>query len=305
MTMTLTFGKTVCPYPMPGGKGWIARDVWARFGDVGHFVEPFCGSARMLIMRPGEPQIETINDIDGFVTNFWRAVAESPDAVTRAACWPVNETDLIARRARLRVWIDNAQERLQADPEWSDPKIAGWWCWAMSSSIMSKWWTGRPALGNPGMGVNVPGRDVRQMIVKLSERLRRVRVLCGDWRRVCTPSVLYAPAVAPRKVAVFIDPPYGKDRPAGMYRRDDMTVAEAAREWAIEEGGNRRIRIALCGHLGEHKMPRGWTEMRWARRGGQGNRHKEVVWFSPHCLPAPRSSRSIDRKASAHRCVAA
>ncbi len=51
---------------------------------------------------------------------------------------------------------------------------------------------------------------------------------------------------------------------------------------------------SLCGYDGEHAMPDGWTGFPWKARGGYGsqgnkrgreNAHKEMIWFSPHCLP--------------------
>jgi hypothetical protein len=70
------------PFPYFGGKSKIAGQVWARFGDVKNYVEPFCGSAAMLLARPDYTgQTETINDADGFVSNFYRALQAAPDEV--------------------------------------------------------------------------------------------------------------------------------------------------------------------------------------------------------------------------------
>lgn len=53
------------------------------------------------------------------------------------------------------------------------------------------------------------------------------------------------------------------------------------------------FRIALCGYEGEHEMPESWSVFSWAASGGlsrkpdsprAGNRHRERIWFSPHCL---------------------
>ena len=71
------------PFPWFGGKRTVAADVWARFGEVRNYVEPFFGSGAVLLNRPGwQPEaswIETVNDRDGFVANFWRAVSSDPD----------------------------------------------------------------------------------------------------------------------------------------------------------------------------------------------------------------------------------
>ena len=67
------------PFIWFGGKRRVAPEVWARFGNVHNYVEPFFGSGAVLFGRPEIGNIETINDLDGFVSNFWRAVKLSPD----------------------------------------------------------------------------------------------------------------------------------------------------------------------------------------------------------------------------------
>src|SRR3990172_8112543 len=93
------------PFPYFGGKRTIAAEVWARLGDVPAFVEPFAGSAAILLARPDEHEwwarTETINDVDGMVANFWRAVSADPEAVAQYADWPVIENDLHARHSWL------------------------------------------------------------------------------------------------------------------------------------------------------------------------------------------------------------
>jgi hypothetical protein len=79
------------PFPYFGGKKSVASLIWARLGDVDNYIEPFCGSAAVLIGRPSRPRIETINDVDCYVANFWRATSTDPMTVAIHADWPVNE----------------------------------------------------------------------------------------------------------------------------------------------------------------------------------------------------------------------
>jgi len=85
------------PFPYFGGKRRAASLVWEALGNVDHYVEPFCGSAAVLLARPHVGRCETINDRDGMVANFWRAVRSQPDAVAavRVLC-PATETDTSA-----------------------------------------------------------------------------------------------------------------------------------------------------------------------------------------------------------------
>jgi len=52
------------PFPWFGGKSRAAARVWAALGDVPNYVEPFAGSLAVLLARPHEPRVETVNDLD-------------------------------------------------------------------------------------------------------------------------------------------------------------------------------------------------------------------------------------------------
>ncbi len=78
--------ELLSPFPWFGGKRRVAPEVWARFGQVSNYVEPFFGSGAVLLGRP-QPfaGTETVNDKDGFLANFWRALAADPDQVAHFA----------------------------------------------------------------------------------------------------------------------------------------------------------------------------------------------------------------------------
>jgi hypothetical protein len=320
----------LAPYPYFGGKRGIAGAVWARFGQVDNYVEPFFGSGAMLLSRPEVQGLETVNDLDGFVANFWRAVAADPEAVAHHVDWPVNENDLFARHLWLVKQGASLTERLHSDPDHYDAKIAGWWCWGACNWIGTGWCSGEgpwrtdgetvekgdagqgvnrklPHLGDAGQGVNrqlphlgnagrggIDGQcadwsaHLFQMMGALPDRLRRTRVTCGDWERVSKSSVTDRHGLT----AVFLDPPYAAgamEYSVGGNQDDSLT--RAVQGWAIENGGNEQLRIALCGYDPlPLTMPAGWVALRWtARKGYQNaenakNSSREIVWFSPHCL---------------------
>jgi hypothetical protein len=417
------------PFPWFGGKRRVADVVWRAFGpEVPNYIEPFAGSLAVLLGRPrGAGKIETVNDRDRYLANFWRAVTADPVAVANAADWPVNEADLHARHK----WLVNQvefRERMHTDPDFFDVKIAGWWVWGLCQWIGGGWCVepqnhkhpkldgigkgvhsdaghgrargsrsrqrsampmgihadciidrghgdlprtrgaareseaNRPELAGAGkgvhseraggaqrgrprpnlnggqgvhaMGINLrddllanaysPGRRPRlatngdgvhlpslgndrglngvsaapcvAWFIALQQRLRRVRVACGDWQRVLGDSVLGKGmnVGGRRPCAVFLDPPYAHEfRDPYLYSEDDASVSAKVRIWALDHGDDPEIRIALCGYAGEHEMPKSWTEHAW--KGARGyaaasnnNRELERIWFSPHCLQIER-----------------
>lgn len=302
------------PFPWFGGKSRVADLVWQRFGDVANYVEPFAGSLAVLLGRPHAPRVETVNDKDAFLSNFWRALQFDPEATARWADWPVNEADLHARHRWLVTTGAARRELVITDPFFYDPQVAGWWVWGLCQWIGPGWCMAkagdqpkqlphlgtagsgihrkRPHLATKGKGLNTErGADIAAYFAALAERLRSVRVCCGDWQRVLGESVTTQHGIT----AVFLDPPYGEEagRDCRVYSEDDLTIAAAVREWAIASGDNPLLRIALCGYEGEHTMPENWECFAWKAAGGYGsqgdgkgreNASRERIWFSPHCI---------------------
>ena len=320
----MTTAPLQAPFPYFGGKRKAAETVWPAFGRVDNYVEPFAGSAAMLLAAPPDAaRIETINDFDGFIANFWRAIAHDPDAVAHAADWPVNEVDLMARHSWLVRHRAPITEQLCADPAWYDARSAGWWVWGACAWIGGGWCSGDgpwvhdgtrlvrkegdagrginrklPQLGGGGRGINrkLPdsstprGEFIRAWMRELHQRLRDVRVTCGDWGRVVKDSITTRHGLT----AVFLDPPYTKgamDYSAGGMGQG---IADDVRAWCAENGNNPQLRIVLCGHAGEHDalLAQGWHTRTWTAGGGYArtdeaiaNRQSETIWCSPHCVP--------------------
>jgi len=377
--------KLRAPFPWFGGKSRVAGLVWSRFGNVSSYNEPFFGSGAVLLGRPHEPRIETVNDLDCYLANFWRALQYDPDAVAFYADSPVNEADLHARHKWLVEVARANAEKTMTDPHYYDAKIAGWWVWGQCLWIGSGWCQGKEQCGKGGYGVDQkrrpqltgdqgltiaqkrplatgsggsPGvhkkrfsgtgngqgigvhrrwqgggagggsgviapslsRQTPQLsgdgsgsqrgmlsngvqwtiglyeyLNTLAARLRRVRVCCGDWKRVLTPSVTTYIGLT----GVFLDPPYSQDLRERCYSEDHNVSAEVC-EWALAHGDNPKMRIALCGYEGEHKMPASWECVTWKAHGGysrsergKANRARERIWFSPYCLKDKQRELSL------------
>ena len=310
--MKTNSGTLAAPFPWFGGKSGACELVWHAFGDVQNYVEPFAGSAAMLLGAPEGKRIETINDFDGFVANFWRAIHADSEAVAHHADWPCNENDLFARHSWLMRHAQGLTEKLHADPDYFDAKMAGWWCWGACNWIGSGWCGGEgpwihdgeklvdrrqlPHL-SAGQGINrqLPhlsagrGQFIYTWFASLHDRLRDVRVACGDWSRVVKDSV----TVRHGLTAVFLDPPYFKGEMDYAAGGVGTNLPAEVGTWCATNGDNPKLRIVICGHAGEHDalLAKGWTERKWTARKGYAitdeavaNSASETIWCSPHCV---------------------
>lgn len=288
------------PYPYFGGKGRVAKVIWQALGEVSNYVEPFAGSLAVLLANPKVPKIETVNDLDCFIANFWRAVANDPDGVAEFADTPIHEADLHARHQWLLSAVDaDFIFKMHSDPNFYDLKIAGWWVWGIGASVGNNWLQSKglkaaPLLSSAGGGIHGLTLTVHDWMTLLQKRVRRTRMCCGDWSKLVTPAVTYGnKGLGPKEItAVFLDPPYdykGRDK---VYK-EESNVWYDAYQWAIDNGDNPKLRIALCGYEGDYDIPESWQIYAWKTNGGMANlgdtrgkdnSAKERIFFSPHCL---------------------
>jgi hypothetical protein len=323
------------PFPWFGGKSRAAAAAWAAIGDPDCYVEPFGGSAAVLLARPtGAGKVETYNDSDGLLVNAWRAMASDADEMARRLDWPVSEADMHARHLVLVERRADITARLLSDPGWYDIEAAAWWVWGACCWIGSGWCSGNgpwvrqddgtlglvnagqgiklqlPHLSRAGQGINrqlphlsdagqgihrqLPhlsdaGQGIHAWMSALQHRLRRVRIACGDWRRVLTPAVVERHGSA----AVLLDPPYpeGWDTQTAYAGQSDDAIAlwEEVKGAALSLA-DRGVRVVVCGYSETWTPPDGWTERRWVACGGYATdggarQRREVLWCSPACLP--------------------
>jgi hypothetical protein len=312
------------PFPYFGGKRRAAARIWQALGDPAGYVEPFAGSAAVLLARPAFTgrRVETLNDADGWLVNTWRAIQLSPAEVARHAWGPVAEIDYHARLA----WLQQRRTPglvawLEGDPEAHDAKAAGWWLYVVACGIGDPFGPGPwrvmdghlrklPHLGDAGKGVNrkLPhlgdaGRGVNRELPhlgdagkgqleaymgQLADRLRRVRITCGSWERVVKPSVTRSGTGGDGTRAIFLDPPYATS--GDLYAHVDVDVGLAVREWCA--AAPRDLRVILCGYDAEHDalLARGWSVTEGKSGSGAGysnnglNGRRERLWLSPACI---------------------
>lgn len=191
----------------------MADEIAARLPAHGHYVEPFAGSLAVLLAK-NPADMETVNDIDGDLMNFWRVLREQPDEFIRAcALTPHSRAEYVLsfdrgpylsdlERAR-RTWICITQGR--------------------GATLLSSGWRHyvKPR-GSTGMPDYLDAYVTRMGAAV--ERLRHVSL-------ECQPALqLVRRYGAHRDVLLYVDPPYLAATRAGgtskRYANEMMAEAE-------------------------------------------------------------------------------
>lgn len=280
-----------------GGKRIIAPTVWCALGDPDRYIEPFAGSLAVLFARPAEHasdkfRVEIINDSDSLLVNYWRAMERDAEAVVRIARRPPMEQEIVAARRYVlyeeKSWLS---DKIKKNIHFCDIEIAGLWLYAhhywFGSNITcyDKLLTKKPSIKMPPQ---------LETAIAVKERISGAFICCGDWSRVVSDSYL------PEKktIGIYFDPPYSNtyrfNKKINYYRHDDRNTPADVAAWCAANGERKNIRIVLSGLDGEHDMPKSWRKIKWKSAGamskiykgvGRANKHREVLWLSPHCLP--------------------
>lgn len=253
------------PFAYYGGKQRIAAQIVARLPRHQHYVEPFAGSLSVLLAKP-PVKLETVNDIDGDLVNFWRVLRERPDELVRvAALTPHARAELTAardldipddlERAR-RVWVMLSQGRggVLRNSGWrffSDP--------------------GGTNVGMPGYLAGYIDR-----MPPAAARLRDVSLECRDAFDVIADYGRH------RDVCIYADPPYlGTTRGWGNNYRHEMRTEDDHRALADALRGCRAA-VVLSGYMSPlyDGLYGDWHRVEIAAFTGNGtvNARTEVLW---------------------------
>lgn len=260
-------GRT--PLTYYGGKQRLAQQIIPLFPAHRSYLEPFAGGAAVLFAKP-RAERETLNDADGQVMGFWRALRERPDELAEAVAttpysrqeWRESnepaDDDVEAAR-RLLVRIDQSFSRSRES--WSVPCIG---------AGRGRW--------QPGSWENLPPK-----LLAAATRLQGVALEHGD-------ALSLIPRWDQPDALIYCDPPYTgvhRTAPSKGYAEDDDGTLWARLCEVLSEV--RHAAVILSGYPCEEADDLGWPmvplRMRrtvQSRDGGTLPPAPEVVWLSPN-----------------------
>jgi DNA adenine methylase len=193
----------------------LADRIVATFPDHGHYVEPFAGSLSVLLAKPPSA-METVNDLDGEVVNFWRVLRDQPRDLARVC----------ALTPHSRVEKDFAQEAGAANDLERARQV---WVQLTQGRMGIRRRTGWRYFADPfGSGASMPTylRGFVDRMLPAAERLLNVSL-------ECRPALDVIRSYANADVLIYADPPYlGSTRTWGNNYTVELRTDSEHRELA-------------------------------------------------------------------------
>jgi DNA adenine methylase len=255
-----------------GGKWKLAPWIISHFPAHKNYVEPCGGAASVLLQKPRSP-LETYNDLDGNVVNFFRVLRDRPEE--------------LIRKIRLTPWA-RAEYELSLQPCEDETEKA-------RRFFMSAWMSFNGGTGdNPRLfgwrhtkdsrlrlpaAFDIINNDLEQV----SSRLAGVQIEQRDF-------VTIIEVYDNDEALIYIDPPYvasertnNKDWYACEWTDTDHQTAAALLRSAL---GYVIVSGYACPLYTELYEAHGWTRYDKEAQTNGGGKRIESIWLSPRTVEA-------------------
>lgn len=249
----------------PGSKWGMADEIVGMMPKHRSYVEPFFGSGAVFFNKPRSP-IETINDLDGDVVNFFRVLRRDPERLAK-------EASLIPYA---REEYDDAWEN-RGDTEFDR---------AVRFAIRCNMAFGTKRHTKTGFKIDVAGREAGYAVDNWIAFPANIRAAAGMLK--CAqienrPAISVIRRFNSPDVLMYIDPPYLPETRTQKQYNCEMTKEE--HEELLDELLRTKAKVILSGYASKlyDGMLGDWhrRERRAYAQGGQPR--TEMIWcnFEP------------------------
>ena len=240
----------------------MAKEIVSLMPPHRSYLEPFFGSGAVLFSKPPSP-IETVNDIDSDIVNFFTVLREQPEELAR----------LIYLTPYAREVFNDAHHNRGDDPLDKAYRFA----------IRSKMGFGFKTYTQTGFKMDISGRQgsyavrawakMPELVTQLSERLRMVQI---EQR----PALDLIRRFNFDNVLIYADPPYLLDTRGGRQYRHEMTEQDHLD--LLETLKQHKGPAILSGY--PHEMYDreliGWNRIARKAYNQNAERRTEVLWVN-------------------------
>jgi DNA adenine methylase len=240
------------------------------------YLEPFAGGAAVLFAKPRAAR-ETLNDLDGRVIRFWRALRDRPDELAAViASTPYSRAEWQACRSCL-----DAEDDVEAARRflvWVDQSFSREGTGCSPTSVLFD----RRGRRQAGVWANLP-----DTLTAAASRLAAVALECTDTLE------LIARYDQPNAV-IYCDPPYAgphRLQPGKGYQHDDAESLWPALVDVLQRIQHAAVILSgypcrAAGELGWTALPLAHKRTITARAASTVSAAPECVWLSPR-VPRP------------------
>ena len=247
----------------PGGKWGLANWIINLFPEHHSYLEPFFGSGAILFNKP-RSNIDTINDLDGNVVNFFEWVKRDPERLAREIYYTP-----YARQVYEETYNRIAENSLYKAVNFCIRLNMGHGYRTTGEKVAWKRdVVGRERAYGARYWAELPGK-----IVQAAERLREVQI-------ECRPAAELIREFNFKEVLIYADPPYMLETRHGKQYKEEMSDKD--HEELLEVLKAHRGKILISGYDTKlyREMLKGWNRKETYRYTQSGSRKKEVLWMN-------------------------
>lgn len=250
--------RTVLKYP--GAKNRLADWICSYIPPHDVYLELFAGSLAVLLNKP-RCHIETVNDIDGEIVNFFRVLRDYPEELKSKIEWtPFARDEYKSAFEPTDDYIERARRYC----------IRCWQGFGNSQLYNNGFKTGQQAHSpNPAMA----WAKLPEILLLAAERLRGVQI-------ENLPALELLKRYDTKDVFIYMDPPYLPELRKGyLYKYEmDRTGHEELLEAAVEHPG----KIMISGYDNDlyNTYLKGWRKVYKDTTAECGLKRREVLWMN-------------------------
>lgn len=253
----------------PGAKNRIASWIVEHMPEHEVYLEPFAGSLGVLLNKP-RAHIETVNDLDGNVVNFFRILRDHPeDLMQKLALTPYS-------RGEYLLAYENTEDPIEKARRFA---VRCWMSYGSCNRYKSGFKSGQQAKSpNPAKA----WAQLPYTIFTVSERIKGVQI-------EQLPALELISRYNTPDVFIYADPPYLESLRKNylymyeMTEKDHMALLEALK--------NHPGDVMISGYENDlyNDILRGWKKLYKRTQAEHGLPRQEVLWVNYDsgqiCLP--------------------
>ncbi|MFD1362749.1 DNA adenine methylase [Lentibacillus salinarum] len=245
----------------PGSKWKMANWIIAHMPEHTTYLEPFFGSGA-IFFKKHPSQIETINDMNGHVTNLFRIIRNQPDKLAR----------LIEFTPFSRKEYDESYQ-LTGDPV-EDARRFLVRCWQAIGTKMNNKTGWRSLISLNGPNVTREWGSLPERIIVVSNRLKKAQIenqpaekLIRRYRR--------------EEVLIYADPPYVSDTRTNQHYAQEMNEEDHKKLLDILNEHPGPVLLSGYDHPLYNEKLKYWSREQKYVAAENGATRTEVLWINP------------------------